>query len=249
MHSIFLLFVAGLLAGALNAAVGGGSFVSIPAMVFAGLPSVAANASSTVALLPGTLASAWAWRHDFRPIEGVRLRTLLFISLGGGLVGAILLLVTPQRAFDGLLPWLLLLGTLAFTFGRRAGDALQSRVRIGPGVILGAQVVLSVYAGYFGGGVGIMMLAVWSLLGQVDLRAMSAGRTILVSAANLVAAACFAAFGPVHWRETAVMLIAAVIGGYFGAVLARRVPGTVLRRFVIAFGLATTAVFFGRPWL
>jgi len=248
MQSISILFAAGLLAGALNAAVGGGSFVSVPAMVFAGLPSVAANASSTVALLPGTLASAWAWRHDFRAFEGIPLRTLLLISLGGGLVGAILLLVTPQRAFDGLLPWLLLLGTLAFTFGRRAGDALRSRMRIGPGVILAAHVVLSIYAGYFGGGVGIMMMAVWSLLGHADIKAMSAGRTILVSAANLVAVACFAAFGPVHWRETAVMLVAAVIGGYLGAVLARRVPSTALRRFVIAFGFAMTAVFFGRAW-
>jgi uncharacterized membrane protein YfcA len=131
MQSISILFAAGLLAGALNAAVGGGSFVSILATVFAGLPPVAANASSTVALLAGTLASAWAWPHDFRAFEGIPLCTLLLISLGSGLVGAILLLVTPQRAFDGLLPWLLLLGTLAFTFGHRAGDALRSRVRIG----------------------------------------------------------------------------------------------------------------------
>src|SRR3954470_23868912 len=219
-----VLFAAGLLAGALNAAVGGGSFVSIPAMVFAGLPSVAANASSTVALLPGTVASAWAWRRDLQPFEGIPLRTLLFISLGGGLLGATLLLVTPQRAFDGLLPWLLLLGALAFTFGRRIGEALRQHIRIGVGAILAAQVVLSIYAGYFGGGVGIMMMAVWSLLGHVDIKAMSAGRTLLVSAANAVAVLCFALAGPVRWPETLVMLVAAVIGGYFGAALARRVP-------------------------
>ena len=102
------LFGAGLLAGAMNAAAGGGSFVTIPALVSVGLPSVAANASSTVALLPGTIASAWAWRRDFRPLEGASLRVLLLISLGGGLAGALLLLATPQRAFDALLPWLLL---------------------------------------------------------------------------------------------------------------------------------------------
>jgi len=119
--SALVLFGAGLLAGALNAAAGGGSFVTIPALVFAGLPSVAANASSTVALLPGTLASAWAWRRDFRPFEGVPLRTMLLISLGGGLAGALLLLATSERAFDALLPWLLLIGTLVSAFGRQLG--------------------------------------------------------------------------------------------------------------------------------
>src|SRR3954468_23877671 len=103
MQASLILFAAGLLAGALNAAVGGGSFVSIPAMVFTGLPSVAANASSTVALLPGTLASSWAWRDGPRPFEGIPFRTLLVISLAGGLVGAILLLATPSRAFDQVL--------------------------------------------------------------------------------------------------------------------------------------------------
>ena len=103
-------------------------------------------------------------------------------------------------------------------------------MRIGPGVLLGAQVLLSVYAGYFGGGVGIMMMAVWSLLGEVDIKAMSAGRTLLVSAANAVAVLCFALAGPVRWPETLVMLVAAVIGGYFGAALARRIPAPVAAR-------------------
>jgi uncharacterized membrane protein YfcA len=243
-----VLFAAGLLAGALNAAVGGGSFVTIPAMVFVGLPSVAANASSTVALLPGTVASAWAWRRELQPLEGVSLRPLLAISLVGGLAGAILLLSTPQRAFDQLLPWLLLIATLAFAMGRRLGEALRRRVHIGPGVILGAQVVLSVYAGYFGGGVGIMMMAVWSLLGPMDIKAMSAARTVLVSAGNLIAVLCFAAFGPVRWHATAIMLVAASIGGYGGAVGARLLPSVVLRRFVIVFSVLMTVAFFWRAW-
>jgi hypothetical protein len=248
MESLLILFGAGLLAGAMNAAAGGGSFVSIPAMVFVGMPSVAANASSTVALLPGTIASAWAWRRDFRPFEGIPLRTMILISLAGGLVGAVLLLVTSQQAFDLLLPWLLLTGTVAFAFGRPLGAALRRRVRIGPGAVTGAQVPLAIYAGYFGGGVGIMMMAVWSLLGDTDIRSMSAARTILVSAANAVAVLCFAVAGPVHWLETGVMLVAAVIGGYLGASLARRVPGPWLRGFVIAFSVMTTAVFFRRAY-
>jgi hypothetical protein len=248
MESLLILFGAGLLAGAMNAAAGGGSFVSIPAMVFVGLPSVAANASSTVALLPGTLASAWAWRRDFRPFEGIPLRTMILISLAGGLVGAVLLLVTSQHAFDLLLPWLLLVGTIAFAFGRPLGAALRRRMRIGPGAVTGAQVPLAIYAGYFGGGVGIMMMAVWSLLGDADIRSMSAARTILVSAANAVAVLCFAIAGPVHWLETGVMLVAAVIGGYLGASLARRLPGPWLRGFVIAFSTMTTAIFFRRAY-
>jgi uncharacterized protein len=238
--SALILFSAGLLAGAMNAAAGGGSFVTIPAMVSVGLPSVAANASSTVALLPGTLASAWAWRRDFRPFfEGTPLRTMLLISLGGGLVGALLLLATSERAFDALLPWLLLVAALVFAFGRELGATLRRWVAVGPRTMLGAQVVLSVYAGYFGGGVGIMMMAVWSVLGQADVKAMSAARTLLVSAANAVAVLCFAVAGPVRWAETAVMLVAAAVGGYAGARLARRLPAPLLRRFVIAFGAAT----------
>jgi uncharacterized membrane protein YfcA len=237
MEALALLLGAGVLAGAMNAAAGGGSFVSIPAMVFVGLPSVAANASSTVALLPGTLASAWAWRRDFQAPGGTSARALLFISLVGGLLGAVL-----------LLPWLLLTGTLFFAFGRQLGAALRRRVRIGPAAVYASQVPLSVYAGYFGGGVGIMMMAVWGLLGEADVRSVSAARTLLVSAANAVATLCFAAAGPVYWPETAATLIGAVVGGYFGAVLARRVPPAWLRAFVITFGAAMTAVFFWRAW-
>jgi hypothetical protein len=248
METALLMLAAGLLAGAMNAAAGGGSFVTIPAMVFVGLPSVAANASSTVALLPGTLASAWAWRRDYRSLQGIPLATLLAISLAGGLVGAVLLLVTSQRAFDHLLPWLLLTGTVAFAFGRPLGAMLRERVRVGRGSVLAAQVLLSIYAGYFGGGVGIMMMAVWGLLGDLDIKAMSALRTLLVSAANLVAVICFAVAGPIHWPETLVMLVAAIVGGYLGALLASRLPAPVLRGFVILFSTAMTALFFWRAW-
>jgi uncharacterized membrane protein YfcA len=248
LGSALVLFGAGLLAGAMNAAAGGGSFVSIPAMVATGLPSVAANVSSTVALLPGTLASAWAWRRDLRSFQGLPLRTMLLISLGGGLLGAMLLLSTSQQAFDALLPWLMLASTLTFAFGRQLGATLQRWISVGPAAVLGAQILLAIYAGYFGGGVGIMMMAVWSVLGEVDIKAMSAVRTLLVSAANAVAVLWFAVAGPVSWPETAVMLIAAIAGGYFGAQLARLMPGPVLRRTVILFGAAMTAVFFWRAW-
>ena len=248
LESVLVMLAAGFLAGALNAAAGGGSFVSIPAMVFVGLPSVAANASSTVALLPGTLTSAWAWRGAFTTLQGIPIRILVLISLAGGLAGALLLLATSPRAFDAVLPWLLLVGTLAFAFGRPLGAALRRRVRIGRGAVLGAQVLLSTYAGYFGGGVGIMMMAVWGMLGEMDIKAMSALRTLLVSIANLVAVICFVVAGPVHWPETLVMLVSAIAGGYAGARLASRVPDRVLRGFVILFSATMTAVFFWRAY-
>ena len=132
MIDFMILLVAGLVAGAMNAAAGGGSFVTFPAMVFAGLPSVEANASSTVALFPGALASVYAYRHDFRPFEILSLPVMLAVTMVGGFVGALLLLVTPAKRFDMIVPWLLLTGTLVFAFGGRASVWLRRVVRIGP---------------------------------------------------------------------------------------------------------------------
>src|SRR3954470_24467496 len=157
-----MLLAAGLVAGAMNAVVGGGTFVTLPALTLAGLPLTAANASSTVALFPGTLSSAWAYRHDVRPLEGVSTETLLILSLVGGMVGALLLLLTPERAFGQIVPWLLLGATLALTSGARLGQALRAMgLRMGLPTLLIAQFSLGVYGGYFGGAVGLMMLAVW----------------------------------------------------------------------------------------
>jgi uncharacterized membrane protein YfcA len=172
----------------------------------------------------------------------------LLISFVGGLAGALLLLATTSRVFDWLLPWLMLLGTLAFTFGRPVGAVLRERVRIGRSAVLGAQVLLSIYAGYFGGGVGIMMMAVWGLLDDLDIKAVSALRTLLVSAANFTAVICFAVAGPIHWPATGIMLVAAIVGGYLGAAMARKLPVFVLRGFVILFSTAMTVFFFWRAW-
>ena len=162
----------------MNAVAGGGSFVTFPVLVLAGLPPIAANASSTVALFPGTMASTWAYRDDLRGIGGIGLKVLLPISLAGGLIGAILLLVTPGGVFDVVIPWLLLLATLTFAGGRRLGDWLRRHVRIGRGAFLVIQFILSIYGGYFGGAVGLMMMAVWTLLDSAELKAMAAPRAV-----------------------------------------------------------------------
>ena len=128
-----LLFVglAGLLAGVMNAVAGGGTFVTVPALIAVGLPSVVANMTSTVALFPGAVTAAWAYRKDFRDFAEVSVKTLLAVSLGGGVVGALLLIVTPSASFDKLIPWLMLLGSVAFAFGKQIGDWLRARVSLG----------------------------------------------------------------------------------------------------------------------
>jgi uncharacterized membrane protein YfcA len=241
-----LLLGAGLLAGAMNAAAGGGSFVTLPALVAVGVPPVEANASSTVALFPGSLASVVAYRRDFTPFVGLPVRTLVPVSLAGGLVGALLLLWTPARAFDTLVPWLLLAGSLAFAFGGRAGAALRRVVRIGPRALLACQFSLGVYGGYFGGAVGIMMMAAWGLFGVSDIKAMNATKVLLVGAMNAVAVPCFVLSGRVWWPQAGVVLIAAVAGGYGGASLARRIPASRLRMGITAFNFLITAAFFLR---
>jgi uncharacterized protein len=240
------LVLAGLLAGAMNAVAGGGSFVTFPALVLVGLPPIAANATSTVALFPGTLASTWAYRGALRDVAGLRLVTLLPISLAGGMIGAILLLITPGAAFDRVIPWLLLLATLTFAGGRRLSLWLSRHLRIGTAPFLAIQFILSIYGGYFGGAIGLMMMAVWSLLGTAELSAMAGPRTALVSAANGMAVLCFAVAGAVRWPEALAMMASAIAGGYYGARLGRRLPPSVLRVLVVALSATVTVAFFAR---
>ena len=232
----------------MNAVAGGGSFVSFPTMVLAGLPPIAANASSTVALFPGTIASTWAYREDLRGIAGIRLRLLVPLSLAGGLLGAILLLVTPDGAFDLVIPWLLLLATLTFAGGRHLGDWLRRYIRIGRPAFLTIQFILSIYGGYFGGAIGLMMMAVWTLIDTTELRFMAPARTLLVSATNGSAVLCFVLAGAVRWPEMLAMMLSAIVGGYYGARFARHLPGPLLRWFVVALSATVTLVFFLRRY-
>lgn len=169
----------------MNAIAGGGSFVTFPAMVFVGLPPVIANASSTVALFPGTVASSFAHRKDLRGIGGFRFALLAPISCAGGLAGAALLLATPERLFDAVVPWLCLLATLTFAFGARAGTVLRRLIRFPPNALHVVQSIISIHGGYFGGAVGLMMMASWSLLtASDDLKSMGPARVLPVSVAN-----------------------------------------------------------------
>jgi hypothetical protein len=248
MNQLFLLTGAGLLAGAMNALAGGGSFVSLPALILAGVPPVQANTSSTVALFPGGLASAWAYRDGLGPISTVSLRPLLAITIVGGVIGALLLLWTSPKAFDFVLPWLLLVASLALAFGRKLGERLRRHWHIWPSVVMAVQFALGVYGGYFGGAVGIMMLAVWGLLDSSDIQRLNAPRTLLVSATNAMAVLTFIIAHAVYWPETLLMLVAAIAGGYGGAQIGRRAPAALIRSGTLLLTLCITLAFFVRAY-
>lgn len=233
----------------MNALAGGGSFVSLPALIAAGLPSAQANASSTVALLPGGLVSALVYRARWIKVGDVPLRWLLPITLAGGCCGALLFLRTPTPLFDFILPWLLLAATLALAFGRWLGEALRRSYRLPAAPVLCLQFALGVYGGYFGGAVGIMMLATWGLLDRVELSDLHAPRTLLVSATNLTASFLFIAAGAVRWPEMFLLCVGAIFGGFAGAHLGRRLPPRTIRGATLILTAAITILFFVRKWI
>jgi uncharacterized protein len=248
MQALLIVILAGFVAGAMNALAGGGSFVSLPALLAAGLPPVQANASSTVALFPGGVVSAWAYRDGLSPVGPVSIRKMLVVTLIGGFVGAVLLLSTSSATFSFLLPWLLLCASLALAFGRKLGEALRRRWRIGARAVLAIQFALGIYGGYFGGAVGLMMLAVWGLLDTRDIKSLNAPRTLLVSAANSVAVLTFAFAHAVRWPETVAMLLAAMAGGYGGAQIGRRAPPKVIRAGTLLLSALITLAFFVKTY-
>jgi len=240
--------LAGGMAGAMNALAGGGTFVTLPAMMAVGIPSVIANTSSTVALYPAQLTTAWSYRDGLGPIGSVSIKVLLAATLIGGAVGAGLLLSTSSDAFTQALPWLLLVATVMLGVGPQLGESLRRRWRINAPTVICMQLLLGVYGGYFGGAVGLMMMAVWGLLDERTLKSFNAPRTLLVSAANTVAVLIFIATGSVRWPESLTMLVAAAIGGYFGARLGRRANAQVVRVGTVIISSVITAAFFVKAY-
>ena len=186
---------AGFVGGAMNALAGGGTFATLPSLLALGLPANIANATSNVALLPGAGTSAWAFRDELAPLSGVSIRTLAAITFAGGLVGSVLLVLTPSRAFDFIIPWLVLYAFVVLAFGKRAAAWLHERVTIGRRTLLSAQMLLGIYGGYFGGGVGLMTTATYGLLAGHTPRELFAPRTLMLAVANLAAAIVFIAAG------------------------------------------------------
>ncbi len=247
-----VLFLAGAIAGTLNAIAGGGSFVSFPALLFTGVPAVEANATNTVALWPGLAASAVAYLKRLNTPMRLLL-PLLVTSVAGGWAGAELLLKTPQHTFLHLVPWLLLGGTLLFAFGnqiralagRRATvDDLRGISWSSIMVMSFLELLVSVYGGYFGAGIGFMTLAMLAALGMHDIHAMGAIRTLLAVAINAAAVITFIVAGAVLWPQCTVMTAGALTGGWFGARYAQKADPQKMRYAVIAIGLVMTGYFF-----
>jgi len=251
----FFLFLASALGGALNAVAGGGSFLTLPALIYVGVPPVAANATSTMALWPGSVSAAWAYRREAAHVSRWLMR-LSMVSLAGGLLGGLLLVRTSDASFLRLLPWLMLVAAVTFTFGgvvtRRlrgaGGDPFTSAAGHPTTWTLLLQLVISIYGGYFGGGMGIMMLAVFAVTGMTDMHAMNGLKSLLAVAINGIALIEFVVAGSIAWTPGLVMVLGAVTGGYLGASLARQIDGRHVRTLVIAVAWTMTAYFFARAY-
>jgi uncharacterized membrane protein YfcA len=246
---VLLILLAGVAAGALNAVGGGGSFVALAALVAAGMPPVTANATTTVALLPGNATSAWVYRRELEGLAEPSIRSVTLASVLGGAIGAGLLLLLPSASFDAAVPWLLAFATVVLMFGRRLTAALRLG-RPGPAVILVGQFVLAIYGGYFGGAVGLMMLAFWTATTTLDPARGNPLRVIQVAAVYLTAAVIFVFAADVLSQplHLVALLAGAVIGGYAGAHLVRRLPPRMLRGLVLTTAVLMTGLFFVRAF-
>ncbi len=237
-----------MLGGALNAVAGGGSFIAFPALLFTGVPVVPANATNTVALWTGLIFSGGAFRRHLR-VRRPQLFSLISVSVIGGVVGALLLLRTPAQTFIRILPWLMLSATLLFIFGPKLTETTDRRIAHEPttGALVAAsffQLLVAIYGGYFGGGMGIVILAMLAAFGMADIHEMNAFKTVLSSATNGLAVVVFIAKHAVYWPQALVMICGAALGGYFGAHYSLRLPPLWVRWFVIAVGAGMTAYFF-----
>jgi uncharacterized membrane protein YfcA len=252
LDQILFLFLAAMIAGTLNALAGGGSFISFPALLLLRVPPVQANATNTVALWPGLAASTIAYLKRLK-VPTRLLIPLLVTSVAGGWAGALLLLKTPQHTFMHLVPWLLLGGTLLFAFGnsiRAIGgktDAIDDLEAISWRAIAISsflELLVAVYGGYFGAGIGFITLGMLAALGMRDVHAMGAIRTLLAAAINAAAVVTFVLAGAVLWRECGVMIAGALTGGWFGAHFAQKSDPRKVRVLIIGVGLAMSAYFF-----
>jgi uncharacterized membrane protein YfcA len=261
--SLFL-FVAAFVGGALNAVAGGGSFIGLPALIFAGVPAVSANATNTLALWPASISSAWAYRREVAAARA-RIVSLGGVSLAGGLIGGLLLVRTSDDAFVRLLPWLLLLAAVTFSLGSTlqrapaqhpAGEAPQHPVGEAAKhaaasdaqqrAVLFIQFLISVYGGYFGGGMGIMMLAALTIAGMTDIHQMNAVKSVLAVAINGVALAEFIALGAIEWAPGVIMVAGGIAGGYAGAATARRMDQLYVQGLITVIAWGMTVYFFLR---
>ncbi len=249
LSRVVILLGAGALAGAMNSIAGGGTIVTFPSLILSGLSSIVANATSTIALLPGTISSVFGYRRN---IPAVRrwLRLFAPVSLVGGLIGGVLLVQTPSAVFDTLVPFLILFATILFManttvarFFRPGSTGPSNRWLFGATVF---QFGVALYGGYFGAGIGILMLASLGMLGFKDVHEMNTVKTILGFLINIVAALYFILSGIVNWGSAGIMAVGTVAGGFSGAHFAQKVEQRKVRWIITGIGLVLSAVMFYR---
>jgi uncharacterized protein len=246
MFDSAIITAAAFLAGVLNTIAGGGTFLTFPALVFAGLPPVAANATSAVSVFPGYLGGVMGFRREVSEFDRKRLWSVTLATAVGGLIGSLLLLVSSNEAFSAVIPFLLLGATVVFAFGPRIRGWAERKTREITPYGNAGNVLVSIYGGYFNGGLGIVLLALFSLWGMKDLNQMNGLKNWLSFVLSAVSVVTFAAAGIVHWPQAIAMMFAAIIGGYAGAPIARALPVAVVRALIVAVGLTMSTVFFFR---
>ena len=252
IETIVFLFIAGTLGGALNSVAGGGSFIAFPALLFTGVPPIPANATNTIALWTGAAASGGAYRKRLDIPRRVMI-PLLAASVTGGIVGAFLLLKTPAHTFMRVLPWLTLGATVLFAFGRKLAGERKSVIghETAAAALVGAtafQFCVAIYGGYFGGGMGIVMLAMLATLGMTDIHAMNALKSVMGFVINGVAVVTFIVARAIYWKQGVIMIAGGIAGGYLGAHYAMKMPQVWIRWFVVLVGAGMTVYFFWKSY-
>jgi uncharacterized protein len=249
IETILLLLCAGFLGGMANAMAGGASLVTFPAMLAAGLPPIMANASNTVAVVFGSVVGAWSEWHKRPAFDGAMLMTSFAAIVGGG-AGAVLLLNTPEKLFVMIVPALIGMATLIFAFSKSIQNWVSGhRTLTGEHLRTGLIFPAAVYGGYFGAGLGVILMAVLSATSTWELRTTNAAKNIMSVMANAAAIALFALQGVISWPQTLVMMAGCIIGGFVGARALRIIPADVMRKTIIVIGVAMTLFYAWRFWI
>ena len=246
MLLLLLVFVAGLWAGLQNALAGGGSFVTLPALIVSGMSPLAANITSTVALFPGQVTSGLAGRKLVTGAGRLPFKALFILSIVGGALGGLLLLNTPSKVFARLVPWLVLFATAVFAWGSFRRRPAESAAHLGPLAAGVAQLLIAIYGGYFGGGIGFLMMAALTMAG-LPTRNAGATKNVLAGVMNASAVALFVMSPQVHWQQAMVLGVGAIIGGLGGAWALQRVNEKALRIAIVCIGIALTVGLFLKP--
>lgn len=246
MMLIFLIFFAGLWAGLQNALAGGGSFVTLPTLILSGMTPLAANITSTVALFPGQVTSGLAGKRLVTGAARLPFWVLFVVSILGGAMGGLLLLNTPSSVFARLVPWLVLFATAVFAWGSFFRKPDQAKLHLGPIGAGLAQFVIAIYGGYFGGGIGILMMAALTMAG-LPTRNAGATKNALAGVMNASAVLLFVTSPQVHWQEAIVLGAGAILGGLMGSWALHRVNERVLRVAIVCIGICLTVGLFLKP--